>query len=456
MASNRFINPPPDYYGNERVEVLEWKEASHNRWLCYHAESAPFVAERIKERNPKTYQEIHTLPVPYYPAIINKLAAGIGVPELKFTGDEAAVAPVRKLLQQIAFTEILQDVALNVEMLRTVGVSVTWDERKAQPKALVVPPTDFDPLIPGGGPDFQDATAVVLHDWVHLRSVEWTKSGWRLFSNKEEAGAGPNEYGILPFAAFQATNAGNSFWKPGGRDLLDVCLTLQYHWSDTFFAGEFQGHGQAVFTNMSPDDAAEKIISPSHGLALSANQDFKFVAPPDATANRRDLIRALEESLANLLELPAEVFAKTMAPSSGIAREISYAGLMARRTKLALQVAKQANNLLAVILRVYNTHVPEVDRIDESIRLLIVDKDWEQRVKQDANEAAQTAQMRISMNVITPVDIIMQERGCTEAEAVVIHEKNKKINAPPAPPPATRAKQALQALGAEPEPETRA
>jgi len=254
----------------ERTTNTRHKVDMQDRWNCFYDESATYVARLIEARNPLTHSEILTIPMDYYPAVITKLAGDLDIPELRFegVGDEAKLKAV---LQNCRLNEVLQSVGLMMELLRTVGVQVSWDNTLNRVNLTPTPPMHFDAHFPTPSPNFHNADGLVLYSQDF--KVVWTETEWAKRSNNDsDEVRGPNLYGILPFSVFQVIDTGDEFWKTGGQNLYTLCLALSYHWSDLMYTAEFQSHAMPVFTGMTPEDARAKVISPSHGLGLTEQQ----------------------------------------------------------------------------------------------------------------------------------------------------------------------------------------
>lgn len=444
MPMDRF--DPLTFVNAPTMDILEYKRNAQRRWDCFYADATKYIRELLKVRNPNTWERIHVADMGYYRTFINELAGDLIFPDLKLarggqllTAEE--LASYQKVLDDAKFNQSLADSSVMLEMFRTIGRYVEWKNDKV--RITVLPPMQFDVAFRESSGLFEDCQAFVVYSkkpgsiktWDN--AVLWDRNGTvkvyeegndkalAEYSNpyKDEIGAP-----VLPMSVVQYTSAGSDFWKTGADGLLDACLLLGYHWVDGLYCIEWQSHAILKFINFGKEDSGKRILSPGEGVDLSEGQDVKYEAPPDASARRFEAIGQMEETLSHLTSLPNETFNKTLAPSSGVAKQIAYARLMKYRTKLALRLADSMNDLLQVVLRVYNTHSAPADRLDTDVMFVVNHAEWVQQVELTEADRLMDYQMRLGMNLMSSVDIIMQEQGLSRKDATEVYFRNRDLN----------------------------
>lgn len=418
------------------VPLAEHRRRMQRRWNAYYATAEEDVREMLELRNPRTHELIQVINMAYYPCVVDQRAGELEIPTLRFklAGEELSdenKTRVEEMLRKANFREKLKTLGLFLEMFRTVGCFFSWHSKRNHVVCQLLPPMRCDVLLDDEGLFSEDITHFVVYTQKsesREEAVVWTRETWQRYTNGTESSEQrQNPYGELPVHFVHASDEGAEFWRSGGDTLYDMCIMLLYHWSDVMFCQEYQGHGQPVFTGLAKEDAESRVLSPAHGLALNEGQNFRYETPGDASSTRLDAIRQMEETLTLLHNLPADSFDRTLAPASGAAKEIAYAKLMSYRTSMAERLADNCQALFDKLVLIHNTHTPFAERIPEGIEIQINLEEWKQRIAPDPEQTQLREERQIKLGIISPVDIIVRERGISPEEAEKVYQKNKSL-----------------------------
>jgi hypothetical protein len=445
MPMDRF--DPMTFVNTPTADILEYKRKAQRRWDCFYADATKYIRELLAVRNPNTWERIHVADMGYYRTFIQELAGDLSFPDLKLSRNGTLLSAeelvgYEKVLNDAKFNQSLADSSVMLEMFRTIGRYVEWKKDKV--RITVLPPMQFDVAFQESSGLFEDCQAFVVYSkkpaslktWDN--AVMWDRNGTvKVYEegNPKAQAEYINPYlsedgtPLLPMSVVQYTSAGSDFWKTGADGLLEACLLLGYHWMDGLYCLEWQSHAILKFINFGKEDSGKRILSPGEGVDLTEGQDVKYESPPDASAPRFNAIGQMEQTLSHLTSLPNETFDKTLAPSSGVAKQIAYARLMKYRTKLALRLADSMNELLQVVLRVYNTHSAPADQLDPNVAFVVNHAEWVQQVELTEADRLMDYQMRLGMNLMSAVDIIMQEQGLDRKEATEVFFRDRELNA---------------------------
>lgn len=438
------------------AQAAEYNAEQHKRYDLYHGEYKRYLLAKLQKLNPKTWEEFSAVYVDLLRMVVDRRAGGLYAPEPQrtFLQDGEAVsddvaAKAQALLDAARINAVMDKASRYAQLHRTVCVRAAW--RHGRVELDVLPPMHWS--VVQGNPDptaLDDCEAWILQNAARtdtpgaadeIRDTVWTwypdspgnRNGvpqWFVVDadgnvidqgdNPYYVRAGDDGMGyawIVPVAVLRYEDPDRAFFLHGGGDLTDAALHVAYELTDIARTLMFQSHGQPVFNGMEPDAAARMILSPTRGMGLGEDQDFKYVSPGSEgiIEKRLDALRQYLAQLAHTYNLPADTFDDHRQPESGVARRIANGPLNSARDAWAERLTDFEADLFRRMLVVHNRQALQGALLPENLTLH--SSFPKQTTPLDPSEQLDVDEREIAMGVTSPVDVIMRKYGMGRDEA---------------------------------------
>lgn len=433
------------------------------RYDLYMGEYRRYVVATLRERNPNTWAEFSPVYIDLLRMVVDRRAGGMyrPAPERTFTAQGAAVSEDIAQRAETLYADAQLDVVLDkaaryCQLHRTIVARPVW--RHGRVEVDILPPMQWSLIQSAQNPTvLDDAAAWIEHhagrsDTLgvadEIRDTLWTwhsaspgnRKGTPQWFTVNADGAiiaqGDNPYWyqigrakrwIAPVAVLRYEDPDQAFFLPGGDDLTDAAIHVAYELTDLARTVAFQSHGQPVFTGLSGPEAARMLLSPSRGIGLAEGQKFEYVSTnAGALVHRIEVLRGFLSQLAHSYDLPADTFDDNRKPESGVARRIANSPLHRMRNAYAQRLAGFESDLFARMAVIHNRQSAPNNALPEGLSVRVTPA--LQNTPLDPVEQLEVDSRRLAQGVISPVDLIMRDRGCDEETAARVYQENVTRN----------------------------
>lgn len=389
------------------------RKARQEKWLAlYRDQQAAELLAAIKVRWSRP-EDFRLFGINIVRKIINRRATVYqGAPRRVFDGWDQAKGEA--LYAAIGANVTLKRATRIVKLLKSAAVQVRWTANG--PVLALIPPHRLDVVADDpANPSriivtHKPATAgafaeqdVVYEDWTATEAVRRDYGGRKL--KDPDNADGKNPYGVLPFVPLFDEAPDDSFFPPGGDDLIDAQLAVNVALANLWRAIELQSHGQAWASGVPVGSSIA--VGPDRAVTLPTDGKFGFAAPGAPIKDVLSAIEFLIKQTAVANDLAANVFEIDPKAESGAAKIAESRDLYeARADDLDLWRGYEAR-LFDVLRRVVNTHLPGAIPEDAKVRVDFA----EAAEPQTDNDRLDGYQRRIDLGIWSPVDALLADNS---------------------------------------------
>lgn len=235
-----------------------------------------------------------------------------------------------------------------------------------------------------------------------------------------------NPYGVIPFCAVWNRIPTDTFWTPGGEDLVVIQEAFNEKLTDLLYILRMQGFGVGYVKGMKGELSS---VDPGTFFNLPDGGELGF-AKTNAPVN--DALVALEFLLKQAAVsngLPASSLTTDPTDESGVARIAGNRELEEMRRDDVDLFRGYERRLFRLVRKVWNHHTP-ARQLSEKAELVVDFYDPKPSV--DPDKQASVWDSLLAMGVISPVDIIMERnpdlsREEAKARLVEIQEEQREF-----------------------------
>jgi hypothetical protein len=235
--------------------------------------------------------------------------------------------------------------------------------------------------------------------------------------NGENNANGKNPYGVLPVAVLRR-KLSNDFWGEGMWDLVDgdeeICIQV----TNLFKVAAYQLHGQPFGVNLNlagePMLGADKPILVDGVEQGTVQPSFEFVTASPQLKPVMDLVDWALKNIQIAKGLGVNQVDIQQTVASGASKMVDNAGMQEERTDAIKLFQSFEADLFRVTMAVYNYHTSE-KKIDPDAEFTI--KFPEPKITETTDEKNKKREAGLKNGTMSRIDIIMEDFGCTRAEA---------------------------------------
>jgi len=265
----------------------------------------------------------------------------------------------------------------------------------------------------------------------------WDRFTVSFYENGVLKSTNPNPYFTIPLSIFKSSPHPSNFW--GVSDLtpiVDNANTINRMLTDLRQLSAEQSFSIYVYTGPLPDESDRTSSEPSAGsepikigtgrmLTLPQGGNLKTVAPEAAIEAVNNVIdeqtRAIyEDALVMVLEKGSQY-------SSGFSIRIKKEPYLRKMAQKRLSFGKSEERLLELAVLIADVEAQGPSELNPDFKVK-VEFDESQLTPETAQEDLLYDQFNLTNNIVTPVDLIIEDRNVDRKEAEQIYEDNKKIN----------------------------
>lgn len=314
---------------------------------------------------------------------------------------------------------------LGVAMMRPV-----W--RSGRLDLDVVTPDVLDVVYGDTPEDIQEV--MVTHYPASGRNDEMTYSVWtadtfkRLDYRGNEIEQEPNPYGVIPFVAVWNRVPTDSFWTPGGEDLVVIQEAFNEKLTDLLYILRMQGFGVGYIKGMREE--LPDLVGPGTFFNLPEGGELGFAKTNAPVADTLATMDFILKQAAVSNGLPASSLTTDPTDESGVARIVGNRELEEMRRDDVDLFRGYERRLFCLVRTVWNYHSP-ARKISDKAELTVDFYDPKPAISAD-KQATLWDQM-LAMGVISPVDIMMERnpdlsREEAKARVVEVQDENREFN----------------------------
>jgi hypothetical protein len=387
------------------------RKTRQERWLkLYNDQQAEELLAAIRQRWSRP-EDFRLFGINIVKKITNRRAAVYqGSPRRVF--DRFDQAKGEALYRAISANAVLKKANRVVKLLKSAALQVGWSSNG--PSLSLVPPHALDviaddPAHPArilvtnrptvGGP-FPERDVFYL-DWTATTLVRRDYAGRQKYNPGNPSNV--NFYGALPFVPLFDAVPDDSFFLPGGDDLIDAQLAVNVALANLWRAIELQSHGQAWASGVPVGSSIA--VGPDRAVTLPTDGKFGFAAPGTPIKDVLSAIEFVVKQTAVANDLAANVFEIDPKAQSGTAKIAESRDLLeAREDDLELWRGYESR-LFDVLKRVVNTHLPGTIPENATVRVDFA----EVREPLSDKERLDGYQQRLDMGIWSPVDALLAD-----------------------------------------------
>ncbi len=339
-------------------------------------------------------------------AITNRRANAYRVqPRRVFSGvDQAAMDALYRAMNADA---VLKKASRYTKLCKTAMLQVSFNEAAGVPALNVITSNILDVLY--RDPENPERI-IVTHSATRAEDVsysDWTATGFRHLNyrgmpRRIEGNPGEtNPYGMLPFVPLFDRLPDDSFWLPGGDDLIEAQDAVNVALANLWRSVETQAHGQAWASGISANEVLS--FGPDRAIALPQGGQFGFASPNSPITSILSAIEFVLRQTAATHGVGSDVFDLSKVAESGSAKHAGRLDLKEERLDDIAQWRIAEARLFAVLKAVVNTHRPGTIPDDATIAVDFAE------LQDSLTEAEQLANTRdkIDLGLWSPADALM-------------------------------------------------
>jgi len=229
-----------------------------------------------------------------------------------------------------------------------------------------------------------------------------------------------NPYGVLPFVPFFDADPGDTFFLPGGDDLITAQKAINLKCVDLLRNIQLQAWGQPWAKGLG---VTRLDFGPETAINLPKDGDFGYAQPQAVISEVVEAIDYFVKQLAITNNLPGATFATDPVEASGVAKLVDTVDLCeARQDDVELYRVYEAK-LFEVTKAVWNYHNPN-NPISESATLGIDFADLD--APQTETERLDAIKRRIDLGIWSVVDAMMDENPDLKTRDDAIRELEQR------------------------------
>lgn len=326
-------------------------------------------------------------------------------PKRTLDGTDADKALFAEIAEQSGLSIKLKTASRLTKLCKTCMIRPVWRSGRLDLDILT---GDVLDVVTGDSPE--DITSVmVTHYGTNGRPEEITYSVWsadaweRLDWRGHQIDGGVNPYGQIPFIALHDHAPTDSFWCPGGDDLIAIQDAINKALVDLLHTVEFQGFG--VGWVRGAEGGGTLKAGPGSLVELPKDGELGYAATQAPIEEMVAAIDQLVKWAAVSNGIPAASLSTDPTVESGISKIVGNAELTeARQDDVALWRTYE-RRIFAVIRQVWNFHNP-TRRLSDAATLQTDFAD--PKPETSAKDQAATWQLLLEMGLISPVDVALE------------------------------------------------
>lgn len=236
-----------------------------------------------------------------------------------------------------------------------------------------------------------------------------------------------NPYGVIPFCAVWNRVPTDSFWTPGGEDLVVIQEAFNEKLTDLLYILRMQGFGVGYVKGMKGELSN---VDPGTFFNLPEGGELGFAKTNAPVAEALAALDFLLKQAAVSNGLPASSLTTDPTDESGVARIVGNRELEEMRRDDVDLFRGYERRLFRLVRAVWNHHNP-ARKMGEKAELVVDFYDPKPAV--DPDKQASLWDSLLAMGVISPVDIVMERnpdlsREEAKARLVEIRDENREFN----------------------------
>ena len=327
-------------------------------------------------------------------------------PKRIIEGTEADKLLFQEIAEQAALSVKMKTASRLVKLLKTVLIRPTWRNNRLDLDILA---GDIVDVSCGDSPE--DLESILITHWPDDGKVEgitysfWTVTEWsRLDYRGRILETLPNPYsGILPFVPLWDRAPSDSFWQPGGDDLIVAQEAVNKALVDLLHTMEFQGYGVGYVTGAEGGGTLQ--TGPGVMIELPKDASLGFAATNAQIEEVTEAIDRLMRWVAISNGIPAASLSTDPSVESGIARIVGNSELTESRQDDIALFRVFERRLFSVIRTVWNAH--NVRKLSDAATLSVDFAD--PKPETSAKDQASTWQILMDLGLASPVDCILEK-----------------------------------------------
>jgi hypothetical protein len=345
--------------------------------------------------------------------VINNLAQIYCEPPAReIDGNEKDKTIYKNIINTSMLDLKLKQASRYAKLLKSILIKVVW--RNEHP--------DFD-ILTGNlldvetGDTPEDLKRVLITDYGNSDKIEdveyslWSAESWqRLDYRGNVIESEPNPYHVLPFlSVFDYPPIGNSFWLPGGDDLISQQEAINIKLVDLLHLLHWQSFGVGYIKGSSQEDKGSTLtVGPGSLVELPGNKEAEigFVSQK---AEIQSVVNAIDKMLKWFCitqGLSASAVSTDPSEASGVSKVWDSIELSEMRIEGKLLWGSYEQKLFNLMRIIHNTH--SKSKLSDAANLKVNFADPAKPTISPLDEA-QSYETYFKMGVMSPVDILMQK-----------------------------------------------
>jgi len=371
----------------------------------FHDGQLPHLLEQLERK----FAQPEKL-TPVFVNVVKKIVCQLALvyldtPKREVEGSEADKELFALIVEQADLDAVMKTASRYVKLLKTCMIRPVW--RNGRLDLDLLTPDLLDVEV-GDSP--RDVLKVMVTHYAENGRPEevtyslWTPETWkRLDWRGHEIEGGPNPYGVLPFLPLWDRTPTDSFWLPGGDDLVSMQEAINLKLTDLLHVIEAQGFGLGWIRGSEGGGTID--AGPGQMVELPEGGELGFAAPE---APIEEVVAAIDKLLkwaAISNGLSAASLSTDPTSESGVSKIVGNRELEEMRRDDVGLFRGYEKRLFGLIRTVWNHHSP-TRKISESAALRVDFADPKPETSE--KDQAATWELLLGMGLISPVDAAME------------------------------------------------
>lgn len=397
-------------FGGERVSFLDIVQGSNDRKaraaeaLAFFDDKQDDVTLRLIRQRFASSESFRIFTVNMVKKVVSRRATAYQIPPTRtFEGWDQEAGNALYLAANV--DAVMKRATKLTKLLKTTALQVRYGDHGLQ--VGVLSPHILDAVY--SDPEYP-TRMIVTHAASDPQRTTYSDWSANTFTRRDAQGRpigvpgnplGTNPYGTLPFIPLFDRLPDESFFLPGGDDLIGAQKALNVGLANLWRSIELQAHGQAVAKGLPVGDPIA--TGPDKVIILPPDGEFHY-ASPDAPIT--DILSALEFLLrqtAATNDVGADVFDLSKRAESGSAKHAERLDLKESRQDDIALWRRYEVRLFEVIKAVVNTHAPGTIPETATIKVDFA----ELRDNLTEAELLQNLKAKSDLGIFSPVDALM-------------------------------------------------
>ncbi|GFK92222.1 hypothetical protein NNJEOMEG_00044 [Fundidesulfovibrio magnetotacticus] len=328
-------------------------------------------------------------------------------PKRQIDGTDADKALFAEIVEDAALSTRMKQASRLVKLLKTAMVRPVWRNGRLDLDLLT---GDILDVQVGDSPE--DITAICVSHFPEAGRTEemtysvWTPTTWeRLDYRGRHLDGGPNPYApVLPFVALHDRAPTDSFWLPGGDDLIVAQEAINNMLVGLLQTVDAQGYGLG-FVRGAGSGGGQLQAGPGSLIELPEGGEVGFAAPQAPIEEVTGAIDRIIKWLAVSNGLPAASLSTDPTEESGVSKIVGNRELEELRRDDVSLWRTYEKRLFQVIRQVWNHHNP-TRKLSEAATLAVDFADPKPAVS--SLDQAKEWELLIGLGLMSPVDAAME------------------------------------------------